>query len=141
MYERSKNGTMKPPPKLPPVYTLANNTKEFWKKISLLNSKECSIPTLSNGSTVAATCLEKLIFIMRLLPGASNHSVPELTTSDIPNVPADDCPDNLLCTEEEVYMLLSSLDCTQQSQWTRQYLSSNAEGNGSEHHICCYQTL
>ena len=45
-----------------------NNTKEFWKKISLLNSKECSIPTLSNGSTVAATCLEKANLF---LPGAS----------------------------------------------------------------------
>ena len=39
-----------------------------------------------------------------------NHSVPELTTSDIPNVSANDCLDNLLCTEGKVYELLSTLD-------------------------------
>ena len=29
---------------------------------------------------------------------------------DIPEVPHNDCPDELLCTEEEVYDLLSTLD-------------------------------
>ena len=39
-----------------------------------------------------------------------NVAIPELGMEDIPELPHEDCPDKLLCTEEEVYDLLSTLD-------------------------------
>ena len=89
-----------------------SNTKEFWKKLSLLNSKECSIPTLSSGSTTAATSMDKATLLNATFAKSFNHSVLELATSDIPNVSPDDCPNNILCTEEEIFELLSTLDCS-----------------------------
>ena len=41
-----------------------------------------------------------------------NHSVPELSISDHPEV---DCPDDFLCSEDEVYELLCTLDTTKSS--------------------------
>ena len=41
-----------------------------------------------------------------------NHSLPGLTLSDLPLTSPDSCPTDFLCTEEEVYSLLSTLDTT-----------------------------
>ena len=41
-----------------------------------------------------------------------NHSLPGLTLSDLPHTSPDSCPTDFLCTEEEVYSLLSTLDTT-----------------------------
>ena len=39
-----------------------------------------------------------------------NVAIPELSMEDIPETPCDVCPDELLCTEEEVYNILRTLD-------------------------------
>ena len=39
-----------------------------------------------------------------------NLAVTELGIEDIPELPNEDCPDELLCTEEGVYKLLSTLN-------------------------------
>ena len=41
--------------------------------------------------------------------------VPALDYSSIPTALPDDCPDEILCTEEDVFALLSTLDCSKAS--------------------------
>ena len=54
--------------------------------------------------------MEKANLLNASIVNSFNRSLPELNSNDIPEVVTDDCPDDLLCTEEEVYDLLCSLD-------------------------------
>ena len=82
----------------------------FWKKLSLLNSKECTVPTLTKGNVVACTNTEKANLLNVSFMDIFNTATPELSKDDIPEAPLDNCPSELLCTEEKVYNLLSTLD-------------------------------
>ena len=77
--------------------------------------KECTISTLSNGSTDAITNLDKANLLNASFVNSFSRSLPELNGNDLPEVVTDDCPDDLLCTEEEVYDLLCSLATTKAS--------------------------
>ena len=69
-------------------------------------------PTHSSGSITAVTGMDKANLQNATFAKTFNHYVPELTTSDIPNASADDCSDNLLCTEFKEIELLNTLDCS-----------------------------
>ena len=88
---------------------------EFWKKIRLLNHKENSIPTLFCGDITASTNLDKAELLNDCFIKNFNLAVPVLDQSDIPSALSGDCPNELLCSEEEVFMLLSTLDCNKAS--------------------------
>ena len=89
-----------------------HNQQEFWKVVKSLTPKENSIPTLSSGNIVATTNLEKACLLNVTFTNCLNHSLPELNVADLPEAVPHECPDNLMCTEDEVYELLCSLDPT-----------------------------
>jgi len=61
---------------------------------------------------IATSKLEKANLLNASLVKNFNHSLPVLTLSDLPHTSPNSCPTNFLCTEEEVYSLLSTLDTT-----------------------------
>ena len=92
-----------------------NDPKEFWKKIASLSPQECTIPTLSNGSDVAESNLDKANLLNATFTNSFNCSLPELRKTDLPEITDDDIPANFLCTENKVYDLLCSLDTAKAS--------------------------
>ena len=93
----------------------SSNVNQFWKKIRLLNRKESSIPTLSTGDITASTNPEKAELLNEYFSSNFNSAVPALDYCSIPTALPDDCPDEILCTEEDVFALLSTLDCSKAS--------------------------
>ena len=65
---------------------------------------------LHQDNVVACTNSEKANLLNTSFINSFNIAIPELFVEDIPEVPHNDCPGELLCTEEEVYDLLSTLD-------------------------------
>ena len=80
------------------------NQREFWKVVKSLTPKENSIPTLSSENTIATTNQEKACLLNVTFTNCFNHSLPELNVADLPEAVPHECPDNLMCTEDEVYM-------------------------------------
>jgi len=80
--------------------------------VKSLKSKQSIIPTLTSGDIIATSNLEKANLLNASLVKNFNHSSPVLTLSDLQHTSPDSCPTNFLCTEEEVYSLLSTLDTT-----------------------------
>ena len=74
------------------------------------NPNECTIPILTKGSMVACTNSEKANLLNASFINSLNVAIPELGIEDIPKTPCDVCPDELLCTEEEVYNMLRTLN-------------------------------
>ena len=81
--------------------------KKFWKAVKFLNKKQKSIPTLTLGDTTASTDREKANLLNSFFHSCFN-------TSHLPiSSPAESSivsPIEFLCTEEEVFDLLVSLD-------------------------------
>ena len=85
------------------------DSKAFWRAIKLLNKQESSIPTLvSNGSKVEGS-KEKATLLNHFFHGCFNKTLPPLVPQPSLLSP-DGCPAVLLCSEEEVFDLISSLD-------------------------------
>ena len=91
------------------------NSKEFWKVISALSPRESSFPSLKNGNIIANSGLDKANLLNITFTNHYNRSVPELSISDLPKVVPTDCPDDIFCSEDEVYELLCTLDTTKSS--------------------------
>ena len=87
-----------------------HNQQEFWKIVKSLTLKENSIPTVSTGNIVASTNPEKACLLNVTFTKCLNYSLPGLSVADLPKAVPHECPDKLLCTEDEVYELLCSLD-------------------------------
>ena len=62
-----------------------------------------------NFNATAGTSLDKANLLNISFANTFNHSVPVLTTADIPNISSAHCVGELLCTEEEVYDLLCGM--------------------------------
>ena len=87
----------------------SKDSKAFWKAIRLLNKKESLIPTLvSNGYRVESS-KEKATVLNHFFHDCFNKTLPPLTPQPSLLCPVD-CPADLLCSEEEVFDLISSLD-------------------------------
>ena len=86
------------------------NPREFWKVVRSLNASDSTVPPLSNGHTTASSNSDKANLLNSTFSSHFNRSVPELSSFDLPVTDPDTCPSDILCTEEEVYELLCSLD-------------------------------
>ena len=91
------------------------NPNEFWKIIRLLSPRESSFPPMKNEDIVASSGLDKANLLNVTFTNHYNRSVPELSISDLPEIVPTDCPNDFLCSEDEVYELLCTLDTTKSS--------------------------
>ena len=90
-----------------------HNSKKFRSAVKYLNKKHNSIPVLNHGSMTANTNEEKA----EMLNSFSNCFNPPLSSNNDTTASACEVSsiDDLLCTEEDVYGLLSSLDVSKAS--------------------------
>ena len=76
-----------------------------------LNKSQCSIPTLSHGDATVQTDIGKADLLNSFFSSCYNLSHSPLVPSEYQNSQSpQECPEEILCNEEEVYQLLSSLD-------------------------------
>ena len=86
--------------------------KRFWKAVKFLNKKSNSVPTLTLGDTTVTTESEKAGLLKSFFHSCFNKSHTPLTPSvGLRFAP----PADFLCTEEEVFDLLASLDVSKSS--------------------------
>ena len=87
--------------------------KDFWKASKLLNATVSSIPTLSYGDSIAQTNVQKAKVLNSFFASCFNksHTPIDYTEFRMLTLP-NGFPDELLCNEDEIYDLLSSLDVT-----------------------------
>ena len=80
-----------------------------------LNSKGTSIPTLfsSNGTKISPA--EKATLLNEVFGKNFNAKVPPLTADDIISVEPNECPENLLCSEDDILEIILSLDTNKAS--------------------------
>ena len=92
------------------------NTKDkkvFWKTVKTLNGRTCSIPTLEESGTTIdqATC--KAEAFNKFFHSCYNRNCPPLQANismeHFGNMIPSGCPEELLCTEEEVFKDLTKL--------------------------------
>ena len=91
------------------------NSKKFWSAVKYLNKKHNSIPVLNHGSMTANTNEEKAEMLNSFFSTCFNPTFPPLSPSNVPTASTRDDSIDLLCTEEDVYGLLSSLDTSKAS--------------------------
>ena len=84
--------------------------KEFWKVIKLINKQDTAIPALWDGNAPVTSNEAKAELLNSFFYECFNHSFPPL--SDPVPLDPETCPTSILCTEEQVYDLLCSLDTT-----------------------------
>ena len=87
--------------------------KKFWKIVKHINTYKPSVPDLSLGDLCATTNEEKANMLNNFFATCFNEAQSPLTPDDTLGFELNgDCPEVLLCTEEEVICLLHSLDIT-----------------------------
>ena len=86
----------------------------FWRTVKQLSKNSRSIPTLNCGNgTYAQSSLEKATALSSFFKQCLNYSTQPLSFSDLDTFGNGlDCPEEFLCSEDEVYHLLVSLDIT-----------------------------
>ena len=89
--------------------------KEFWKLVKSVKSKSNTLPALKHGNTVATSDLEKANLLNKVVINSFNHSTPILDSTDLPSTDPNGLPEPLMCTEDEVFEMLSTLDTTKSS--------------------------
>ena len=95
---------------------IPHNNKQVWKALKYLHKQTSSIPNLSYNNVVSSMDQEKANMLDDYFSKCFNRSQPSLQTTDCLNYPlADDCPDEMLCTESEVTELLMTLDIAKAS--------------------------
>ena len=77
-----------------------------------LTPKENSIPTLSSENIAATTNPKKVCLLNVTFTNCLNYSVPGLNVANLSEAVPHECPENFMCSEDEVYELLCSLDPT-----------------------------
>jgi len=91
--------------------TLKPSRKDFWKAINNLNGSVSSIPTLINSdSSPVSSPASKATLLNLCFSQNFNTSTPPFTTGDILLMPPYPCLDNILCSEENTYHLIYSLN-------------------------------
>ena len=96
-------------------YFKKGNSKMFWSAVKYLNKKHNSIPVLNHGSMTANTNEEKAEMANSFFSTCFNPTFPPLSSSNVPTASTRDDSIDILCTEEDVYSLLSSLDTSKAS--------------------------
>ena len=93
-----------------------SNPKTFWKLTKYLTKQSTSIPVLKDdyGNTIQDDT-EKAELLNNFFSKCLNRSVSPLDETDCLNLGqpnSDECPEQLLCSEEEVLQMLLTLDTT-----------------------------
>ena len=78
---------------------------------------DSAIPTFQQNNQAASSSIDKANRLNDFFSSCFNHQQPPLTKSDLDKFPVDpdQCPDDLLCHEDDVVQLLSSLDINKAS--------------------------
>ena len=101
------------------------SSRDFWKSLKYLNKKQATFPDLTYG-VVRSTASDKANALNTFFSACFNQSFPHLTLDYAPDLPPQDCPDEMLCTEVEVFNMLNILDTMHESMWPRWYHRENA---------------
>ena len=82
-----------------------------------MTRNDSAIPTLQQNNQAASSSIDKANLLNDFFSSCFNHQQPPLTNSDLDKFPVDpdQCPDDLLCHEDDVVQLLSSLDINKAS--------------------------
>ena len=91
------------------------NQKEFWKVVKSLNSKQNTLPILVSGNITATSDLDKANLLNTTFVNNFNYSISGIP-GDLPDVVLDGCATDILCTEDEIYDLLCTLDTTKANE-------------------------
>ena len=92
------------------------NCREFWKAMRYVNKKQTGIPSLSVGTgNLVTDAREKADVLNSFFVTCFNHSSPQLSSHNIPEVTTRDCPSELLCKVEDVFEMLCTLDLSKAS--------------------------
>ena len=87
------------------------DSKTFWRVIKSLSKHPSSIPTLSTGDSHATNNYDKANCLNNQFYNNFNVSHPPLNTVPPLGHPnPEHCPDDFLCTEDEVFGLILGLD-------------------------------
>ena len=98
------------------MLTLILNMYKEQKAMKYLHKQTSSIPNLSYNNVVSSMDQEKANMLNDYFSKCFNRSQTPLQTTHCLNYPlADDCPDEILCTESEVTALLMTLDIAKAS--------------------------
>ncbi len=91
--------------------TLKPQSKKFWTALKYLRKSDSSIPCLVVNGCKIEQDEEKAQVLNKQFYANFNHSLPPLDPNSFKQ-PTRDLPENLRCTEDEVFNLLSNLDTT-----------------------------
>lgn len=94
---------------------LKPSNKHFWKLMNSLNQKDSSIPTLNNHGSEVTSPTDKATLLGDVFSKNFNTAHPPLSDDDRFVVHPEDCPTNLLCTEDDVLNIILSLDSNKAS--------------------------
>ena len=89
------------------------NTKEFWKAIKLLNGKGSqTIPVINHDGRQLVSDQQKADALNYFFHSCFNTTLPPLSLEEGNSLVLDPaaCPEELYCSEQEVYELLTNLD-------------------------------
>ena len=89
----------------------ATNNKQFWKTMKYLRKEQSSVPVLSHAGCTANNDKDKTSMLNNFFSQCFNKELPPLTSHDcLGFTTPDECPERVLCSEEEVAQLLQSID-------------------------------
>ena len=89
------------------------NTKEFWKAIKLLNgNRSQTIPVINHDGRQLVSDQQKADALNYFFHSCFNTTLPPLSLEEGNSLVLDPaaCPEELYCSEQEVYELLTNLD-------------------------------
>ena len=115
-YKRARNRTLERLRLAKRKYLLQLNPKHpkrFWKTMKFLNRKSKSVPTLKNDSEVACSSRDKANMLNNFFANCFNTIFPPLSVPA--TLPLSHPSEEILCTEDEIFHLLSLLDVTKAS--------------------------
>lgn len=94
-----------------------NNSKQFWRAIKLMNGiGSSSIPVLNQDGRTIVCDKQKADVLNHFFHSCFNNALPPLTAEDCPcGLDPAACPQELYCSEQEVFELLVNLDVTKAS--------------------------
>ena len=84
--------------------------KKFWSALRHLKGVESTIPTLVSNNLKFETGEEKAQILNKFFSKNFSNSLPPLNPACYQTSESSTCPDDLLCTEEEVYGLIAGID-------------------------------
>ena len=86
-----------------------SSSKQFWKTVKIMNKNNVSILALVRNGTTVTKDFDKASMLTQYFSKCFNMAQPPLSCRyEEPNI--GNCPVYFLCTEEEVYEMLLSLD-------------------------------